>query len=233
MPRIPIIEDLIEGSVPPGTNILVEYDPSSQWYNASITMAAGWLRTGGRVTYNAAAQSPDKVRSQLKRHGIDPGELEKNEKFSIIDFYTTTLGQKSKEKHAVGSLKVADMSIFVAKNVMQGPSEPDVLRLTDDHSVLSRFNDEKIWVEFLLTRSVPSVSMTNQIGVRAVMKNVHSDWVYKKLEGAHDGTLEFKLEELGNTSKDLVRIKTIRNAIFDREWHELKIRENFEVGVGK
>jgi hypothetical protein len=165
LPRIPIIEDLIEGTLPGGSNVLVEYDPASQWYNASITMAAGWLRTGGSVAYNAAAQSPDKVRSQLMRHGIDAGEFEKNEKLSIIDFYTATLGQKSKEKQAVDSLKVSDMSIFVAKNLMRGPSVPDVLRLTDDHSVLSRFNDEKIWVEFLLTRSVPSVSMTNQIGV--------------------------------------------------------------------
>ena len=233
MPRLPIIEDLIEGAVPPGSNILVEYDPASQWYNASITMAAGWLRSGGRVAYNAAAQSPDKIRSQLKSHGIDTAEFETNGKFTIIDFYTATLGQKSKEKQAVDSLKVADMSIYVAKNVMQGQQEPDVLRLTDDHSVLSRFNDEKMWVEFLLTRSVPSVTMTSQIGVRAVMKNVHSDWVYKKLEGAHDGTLEFKLEEVGNTSKDLLRIKTMRNAAFNREWHELKIRENFEVAVGK
>jgi len=233
MPRLPIIEDLIEGAVPPGSNILIEYDPASQWYNASITMAAGWLRTGGRVAYNAAAQSPDKIRSQLRSHGIDTAVFEKDGKFSIIDFYTATLGQKSKEKQAVDSLKVADMSIYVAKNVMQGQQEPDVLRLTDDHSVLSRFNDEKMWVEFLLTRSVPSVSMTSQIGVRAVMKNVHSDWVYKKLEGAHDGTLEFKLEEVGNTSKDLLRVKTMRNAVFNREWHELKIRENFEVAVGK
>jgi len=231
--RLPIIEDLIEGAVPPGSNILVEYDPASQWYNASITMAAGWLSTGGRVVYNAAAQSPDKVRSQLRSHGLDIAQFERDEKFSIIDFYTATLGQKSKEKQAVDSLKVADMSIYVAKNVMQGQPEPDVLRLTDDHSVLSRFNDEKMWVEFLLTRSVPSVSMTSQIGVRAVMKNVHSDWVYKKLEGAHDGTLEFKLEEVGNTSKDLLRIKTMRNAVFNREWHELKIRENFEVAVAK
>ena len=233
MPRIPIVEDLIKGTVQPGSNILVEYDPASQWYNASITMAAGWLRTEGSVAYNAAAQSPDKVRSQLKRHGIDTVELERSGKLSIIDFYTITLGQKSKEKLAVDSLKVADMSIFVAKNLMQGPPAPNLLRLTDDHSVLSRFNDEKTWVEFILTRSVPSVSMTNQIGVRAVMKNVHSDWVYKKLEGAHDGTLEFDLKEVGNTSKDLLRIKTMRNAIFDRKWHELKIRENFEVTLGK
>jgi KaiC/GvpD/RAD55 family RecA-like ATPase len=196
-------------------------------------MAAGWLRTGGTVVYNATAQSPNKVRSQLTRHGIELAQLETTGKFSIIDFYTATLGQKSKEKQAVDSLRVADMSIYVAKNIMQGPADPDLLRLTDDHSVLSRFNDEKMWVEYLLTRSVPSVSMSNQIGVRAVMKNVHSDWVYKKLEGAHDGTLEFNLEEVGNASKDMMRIKTMRNAIFDREWHELKISDNFEVTLGK
>jgi len=233
VPRLPLLEDLTKGPVQPGSNILVEYDPASQWYNASITMAAGWLRTGGSVAYNASAQSPDKVRSQLIAHGIQVGELEKSGKFSIIDFYTATLGQKSKEKNAVASLKVADMSIFVAKNIMQGPQAPDLLRLTDDHSVLSRFNEEKMWVEYLLTRSVPSVSMTSQIGVRAVMKNVHSDWVYKKLEGAHDGILEFNLEEVGNTSKDVLRIKTMRNAIFDRQWHELKISDNFEVTLQK
>jgi len=65
VPRLELIEDLTSGAVIPGTNILVEFDPASQWYNASITMAAGWLKTGGSVSYIAHSQSPNDVRFQL------------------------------------------------------------------------------------------------------------------------------------------------------------------------
>ena len=106
MPRIQLIEDLTKEPIPPGCTILVEFDPASQWYNASLTIAARWLRTGGSVSYIAQSQSPDDVRSQLRQLGLTVEELEQKDRLWITDFYTASLGQKSKERFAVESLKV-------------------------------------------------------------------------------------------------------------------------------
>ncbi len=138
-----MIEDLTSGPIPAGSNLLVEYDAASQWYNASITIAAGWLRSGGKVLYGAMAQQPEKIRSQLNRLGVHPEALEAADNLRIWDWYTPTLGQKSKEKVALESLKVADLSIWFAKEIMRQPPDPNLLRVFDSISSLARFNDEK------------------------------------------------------------------------------------------
>lgn len=71
LPKIPLIEDLTTGTMPAGSNIVVEYESSSQWYATSIAIAAGWIEQGGSVTYNALAQSPANIRVVLKRLGSD------------------------------------------------------------------------------------------------------------------------------------------------------------------
>jgi KaiC/GvpD/RAD55 family RecA-like ATPase len=60
---------------------------------------------------------------------------------------------------------------------------------------------------------------------------VHSPWAYRQLEAAYEGIVDFKLEDSGGKTRELFRIRVMRNVHFDREWHELKIgkRENFEV----
>ena len=216
-----------------GINFLVEYDPASQWYTASLTMAAGWLRSGGRVTYGTSAQPPHNIRTQLNRLGLNTEELEMSEKLDISDWYTATLGQKSKEKTAWSSLKVADLSIEWSRNVMHQPPASDLLRMLDDLSCLDRFNDERSWVEFVRTRLIPTASLRNQIAVRGIIGAVHSNWAYKNLEASHDGIIDFKLDEVDGRTANFIRIRSLRNARFDSEWHELKIGENFEVNLDR
>ncbi len=226
---LPLIEDLTNGPVPPSSNILVEFDPASQWYTASITMAAVWLRTGWGVSYNSFAQSPASIRSGLNRLGLNSPELEKNERLRIVDAYTATLGRKSDEKYAYDSLKAADLSILLAKAGLVGPPIPDRLRILDNSSTLARFNDEKSLIELRLSRSLPSASMRQLTTVGGLMKGVHSDWFYKQMEGAVDGIIDLRLEETGEEPRNLIRIRAMRNLAFDGKWHQLKVGMNFEV----
>ncbi len=229
MPRIPLIEDLTNGPIPSGSNLLVEYDPASQWYIASITIAAGWLKSGGSVGYNVAAQPPENIRTQLKRLDVDAEELEGNGRLVINDWYTGTLGRKSKEKYAWDSLKVADINIEIAKMRMGGPPLPDYLRVVDNYSTLARFNEEKAWVEHALTRSFPSATIIQSTEILGIIKGLHGDWAYKNLEAAADGIVDFKLEERSDETQNHIRIRSIRNIQFDSRWHLLNIGENFEV----
>ena len=237
MPRIPLIEDLTKEPIPPGSNVIVEYEATSQWFNASVTIAAGWLRQNGKVSYSAVAQSPAKVRETLNRLGIDCGRLEAGphdeEPLRIWDFYASTLGLKSNEKLQVSSMKVADHSIFYVKQQFVLEQNPDRLAFVDDWSSYSRFNDEKSWVEFLLTRDFPVCSRNKMSNFGGLLKGIHSSWVYNRLESAADGIIDFKLEEEGRTLRDVMRIRSMRSVHFDREWHELKIGDNFEVTLEK
>ncbi len=233
MPRIPLIEDLTSDPIPTGSNILIEFEASSQWYAASVSIAAEWLKQGGSVLYGTLAQQPEKIRSQLNRQGLNTELLERDEKLRIWDWYTATLGLKSKEKYALDSLKVQDLSLGFSQVEMRGPVSPDLLRIFDNVSIEARFNEEKNLVEFLLSRGIPVAPLRSTTTIRGIMNGVHSESVYRQLEGASDGVIDFKLEETGEEVRNLMRARVMRNVHFDSRWHQLKVGKNFEVTVEK
>ena len=101
----------------------------------------------------------------------------------------------------------------------------------DNFSALARFNDEKSWIEFMLTRVFPIGAVKKSTLVFGIMKGVHSEWAYKQLEGSADGIIDFKLEEVSGKIRDLIHIRTMRSVHFNREQTELAVGENFEVTV--
>ena len=237
--RLALIEDLLTEPLPAGSNLLVEYDAASQWYRASVNIAREWLRDGGEVGYNVAAQLPDSLRSQLRKLGLKVEELETDGKLEVWDWYSATLGQKSKEKFvgADTGLKAADLSIDISrgelKPAMAGETYPEYLRIWDNCSVMARFNDDKAWVEFLVTRVFPSGFHSKSTIIVGVIRGIHSEWVYRQLEDAADGVIDFKIEDIDDETRDLLRIRSMRNVSFDRKWHQLKVGENFEITLEK
>jgi KaiC/GvpD/RAD55 family RecA-like ATPase len=237
--RLALIEDLLTEPLPAGSNLLVEFDAASQWYRASLNIAREWLRAGGDVGYNVAAQLPDNLRSQLRKLGLNVEEFEADGKLEIWDWHSATLGQKSKEKFVGAStgLKAADLSIDIGreelKPAMAGETYPEYLRIWDNCSVMARFNDDKAWVEFLVTRVFPSGFHSKSTIIVGVIRGIHSEWVYRQLEDAADGVIDFKIDEIGEETRDVFRIRSMRNVAFDRKWHRLNIGENLEVTIEK
>jgi KaiC/GvpD/RAD55 family RecA-like ATPase len=231
VPRLPLIEDLTKGAIPPGSVLLVEFDAASAWLTASLTIAAGWLKEGGAVAYNGWTQSPDDLRAKLSRLGLQADALEKEGRLLIWDAHTATLGQKSKERMAPDSLKVADLSLFVKGEM--GPPEPSWLHISDNASTLARFNDDKSWTELLLTRFYPFIKLGKMRSLSAFTRGLHGEWVYRKLEAEADGVIDFRLDESADPPRNLIRIRSLRDVGFDGRWRSLKISENFEVAVEK
>jgi KaiC/GvpD/RAD55 family RecA-like ATPase len=244
--RVALIEDLLKGTLPPGSSLLVEYDPTSTWYQASLVIAAEWLRAGGLVSYHVTAQPPESIRSQLAQMGLDVEKLEANEKLRVFDWYTATLGRKSTEKYAFYSLKAADLSVLFAQYLMASPDpgsptvdaippqpSPNWLRILDDASCLGRFNEEKSWVEFVRTRLIPVGSLWKSTGIGGIMRGIHSDWAYKSLEAASDGVIDFKLDETEEEARSMIRIRSMRQVGFDSKWHALTTGENREITIQK
>jgi KaiC/GvpD/RAD55 family RecA-like ATPase len=140
------------------------------------------------------------------------------------------------EPRVFNSLKVTDLSIDWMKgeksygSLYEGPGSP-VLRILDNISCLSRFNAEKDWVEFVITRILPRATRWNQVTLVGLTAGLHSDWVYKTLEGVADGVVDFRLEETAKETRDLMRIRSIRGVGFDRMWHGLTIGEKSEITI--
>jgi len=217
-----------------GSNLLVEFDPASQWYNSCVTMAAGWAKQGGDVGYNGFVQTPESIRMQLARLGLNVEELEGQDRLRIYDWYTPTLGRKSKERYGIESLKVIDQSIQfrLTEDDLNAPAESEwfeSIRIADNFSALARFNEERAWVEFMLTRVLPIGPVKKSTLVFGIMKGVHSEWAYKQLEGSADGIIEFRLDEAEGMPKDVVQVRTMRNVHYNRKLTELIVRGNFEV----
>ncbi len=233
LPRMPIIEDLTKGSVPPGSNILVEFDPASQWLNAAITIAAGWGKSGGSISYIANSQPPDDIRSQLRRLGLNVEELEGNDRLWITDLYSASIGQKSKEKYGVDSLKAADLSIYIGREAMGDSPAPEFLVISDNNSILDRFNAEKNWVELYLTRPIPMAKPRQITQIIGFMAGIHSPWAYKQLEAAVDGVIDVKIDDVNGERKTFIGIRNMRNVAFDSRWHAMKAGENFEITLEK
>jgi KaiC/GvpD/RAD55 family RecA-like ATPase len=242
--RVALIEDLLKTPLPPGASILVEYDPTSSWYQASLSMAAEWLRGGGVVSYHVATQPPENIRAQLAQRGFDVAQLESEAKLRVFDWYTATLGRKSAEMFAFYSLKAADLSVLFSKYLMANPDNPspetfapspspEWLRITDDMSCLARFNEEKSWVEFVRTRMIPISSLWKSTGIAGIIKGIHSDWAYKNLEAASDGVVDIKLDETTEEARSAMRVRSMRGVGFDARWHTLKIDDHLEVLVEK
>ena len=231
---IALIDELTRSETPSGSNILVEFDPASQWYNACVTIAAGWLMNGGDVGYNEFIQSPDQTRMQLQRLALNVGELEEKDKLRMYDWYTPSLGRKSKESYGIESLKVADQSIIfrLTEDDLKHPEElewPRSLRIADNFSTLARFNDEKLWIEFMLTRVFPIASARKSTLVLGIKKGVHREGAYRQLEGSADGIVEFRLEDVGGRTRDLMQVRSMRNVHYKREAAELKLQDDFQV----
>ncbi len=233
LPLLPLIQELLEETLPSGVELMVEYDPTSLWYDASLTMAAGWLEQEGTVEYSVGNQPPENIRAQLKKLGVNVEKLEELDKLAIIDWYSATLGHKSKEKYHVDSLKVADLSIRFGEHLKVPEPRPSFLTLNDDWSFGSRFNDEKDYLHFILTRGFRTASPAKTTEVDAFMKGVHSDSFYRQLQAAANGVIEFKFDDTGEKPRNIMRIKGMRNMRFDANWHEIMISANSRVTIMK
>jgi len=151
------------------------------------------------------------------------------EKLKVWDLYSATLGRKSTEKYALESLKVADLSVAYSRDRMRLPPSPNVIEIVDDLTVFARFNDERNWVEWELTRDFAAYKMQKVTEILGLIKGVQSEWAYKRLEAASDGVIDFKVDELSDPPRHIMRIRSMRTVGFNGRWQQLNVNENMEV----
>ena len=248
---IPILTELIPDGVKPGTLVLVEYDPDSQWLAVATTITGGYLRAGGRVAYVASVRSPETVKQNLAALGVDVSATTSEGRFLLDDWYTATLtggklegGSQSVFEPINGgsrarSLKIADLSVDWLKLSKQGPQgwdiveswPPGALNVSESMSQTLRFNEEKSYLEWFVSRVIPNVRKAGRINLNGVVAGVHSDSFYKQLESNFDGVIDLRVMERGEEAKNLLRIRSLKGQPHDARWHEIQIKRNGEAAL--
>jgi hypothetical protein len=160
---LPIIRNLVPG-FRYGIALLVEFDPKSIWYEASLTMAAQALRAGVRTEYHTFQHMPNEVSEAFAKLGLNAECLQEEGALTIIDSYTVQLGmaQAKYVEHAAAGraatqfVKLSDWSIGISQDMKSYPEEEKRrLHIDDNTGVLLQYNDEKQFMDVWRTRQLP------------------------------------------------------------------------------
>ena len=232
------LESLVPGGIGFGSILLVEFEPHSVWYEASLTATAQALRLGSRTEYHTFQHIPNDVRATLSRLELDVKRLENDGVLKIVDSYTCQTGLGDPEtrvddRHSVASrsLKLSDWSISTAQEIKAGVPEEDKrwLHIDDNTSVLNRYNGENAIIDYWRTRGIPETRVEEAVVLHSLLVGVASDAFYKQFESLCDGIIDFKSEEKSGQIEHYVRARIMRSRPNDSRWRRLKILENGEV----
>jgi len=244
---IPLLTQLIPDGVKPGTIFLVEFDPESQWLAVAVTITAGYLLAGGRVAYTAQLRAPETVRENLLALGVDVSAASREGRFALDDYYSATLtggrldgGGPSLIDRIEGgtrarSLKVADLSVQFLKDMKQGSESgswenwpPGALTVVESDSQMLRFNEEKPYLEWAISRVNPNIRRAKRIYFQGFVRGIHTESFYKRLESDADAVIDLRVMERDEEAKNLLRVRSLKGQPHDARWHEVQIKRNGE-----
>jgi KaiC/GvpD/RAD55 family RecA-like ATPase len=245
--HVPIFSDLVPGGFTYGANYLVEFPPSSLWYETSLTMAAKALRAGVRTHYHTFMHIPREVRQALQNLGIDPKLLRDQDGFRLIDSYTglTGLPIQPEPAHITPQLERAPhyndpswletYTANIAVLIEKGAPETDKrwLHIDDNTSIFNRYFKEQEVLDLFQTRVFQMTRILELCALHSVVTGVWSESFYKQFEAQSDGVIDFKTEEDDGQLENYVRVRSLRGKSCDSRWRHLHLSENGEVVLDK
>lgn len=239
---IPLIAPLIPDGLRPGTMLLMEFDPEAKWFALARTIIASWVQSGSRALYAATTCRREDVIDAFTRLGVSVHESEEAGLLRIDDYYSATLSLDQTvtgtrvvdDKYVrVGSLKIADLSVDWLKQIKGArllskwtSDQTGVLTVAESFSPFLRFNEEKPFLEWMESRNLPLNRGMGRINIVGMLRRLHSESFYTRLENAFDGILEIRVMEREDEVKNLVRVRSLKEQPHDSRWHEVKVNSN-------
>lgn len=229
----------------PGTTIVVEYDPASQWYAVATTIAAHYLHAGSRALYVAMARPRETIVKALTRLGIDVAANENSGLLRIDDWYSASLSPEQSADQAVSAVddrylrittvKVADLSLHSSKELRGqstlskwGSEQIGALTVGESFSMLLRFNEEKTFLEWFESRDLPLQRKVGRISLMGFARGVHSDSFYGRIESATEGLIDVRVIEREDEAGSFLRVRNLKDQPHDARWHKIEIKPNGE-----
>ncbi len=238
---LPFLKQLIGGALDYGTNLLVEFEPDSIWYETSLTLAAHALKKGARTDYHLFQHMPSEVRHSLARFGLKVEQLEAKAVLRVLDSYTVQTGLSSAEasegsgalRYYSQSLKLSDWSIADIQRIKSGVPEEDKRRLhiDDNTGILLQYNDEKTFIDNWRTRSRPHTKVQEIVLFNSLMKGAASEGFTKQFESLSDGIIDIGNRERKGQIEHIVRVRAMRSRPYNSRWRRIRLLPNGEVAL--
>jgi len=219
--RLPIISDILEGSIPKGNILVLLYDPSTQWLPLILTIALELLRRDYSVGITTIITPPAQVRQRLAIALPNLKELDLAKRLTVIDWYTWMTGKKSSELRSVDSLGLAQFNIQDSKYQRDDSPLYDFLAI-DNLSAFLKYNDERAFMQWL-DKTVARMRELKGVRLYCFMKHFHSDSFYANLEAMADGVIELDIRERRKQLENVIRLKSMKGIQHPTDWRSLKI----------
>ncbi len=250
--KLPLLESIIPDGVKAGSILLAEYDPESQWLSVAATITARYVMSGSNACHAVCVRPRQHARRDLSRLGLDVDKAEEDGLLRVDDWYAATLslerstgasrfyevlGEGANSYVRINSLKVSDLSIEWLRLMKDGHPyivenwPPGHIIVLESVSPMLRFNDEKTLLDWIEGRVNPYERSKNRIEFQGVVRGIHSESFYKRMESASDGVIDVRVVEQGDQVKNLIRVRSIKGQPHDTRWHEIQVKSNGEAAV--
>ena len=242
---VKFVVPLLEAAVPEGLryegNYLVEFEPDSVWYEASITIAARSVQRGQKTEYHSFHRDINDVKEALEALGLSVDKEVKKGMLRLIDSYTpATKDVKGRLREKTDFLaniapNIRDWSKVIKKQTVDGfeDRERKWLHIDDNTSLLLQTNDEETMLNGWRTVFIPWGRARRLITINGFVKGVASDTFYRKNESLYDGVFELAAEEKEGRLIHRMRAKIFHGGSFDSSWKALHLLPRGEVVVSK
>jgi len=239
---VPLLSEMVPGGFAYGRNYLVEFDPHSLWYEASLTITSQSLKRGIRTDYHTFTHIPSEIRDALTRLGSNVKKLEDDGTLRIIDSFTATTLLKREEtakstlvQTMERSLSLKDWERNDAELLKEAAPEDEKKRLhiDDDTSIVVSYNDEKSFIDHWRTNAVPSARIFEWSMLHSTVTGAHSENFYRQFESLCDGIVDFRSREENETIEQYARIRMMRGKTQDSRWRRLRLLDNGQVAFDR
>ncbi len=238
--RLSLLEGILPDGLSFGANYLVEFEPQSMWYEASLTLAADAMKHGIKTDFHTFTHLPSDIREALRRQVPELDKFEANDIFRIWDNFAIQTGlgapekvgrANPKDKPDLHSLKIADWDRGTFESIKAEVDEVDRSRLhiDDNTSIMLQYNDEKGFLEHFRTLTVSYVRRFGIAALHSVVTGLYSDSFYRQFESFCDGIIDFRSVEEGGSLNHYMRIRVMRGRKHDSSWRRVRLLESGEV----
>lgn len=236
---LPIFEQLLPEGVEFGTNLLVEFESDSAWYEASLTITAQTLKKGHKALYHTFQHPPAEIEHDLAKFGLDPAKLRGDGLFHLLDSLSVQMGGLNPvgDDPIAKLLKIPDLSISAAQSVKkwreEGISEDEKLwvHVDDNTAIMTRYNPEINVFDYWRTRIIPFSRPFQSIFFHSILNGMVSETFRSQFETINDGIIDFKCEDREGEVAHYVRVRRMRGKKFNSRWQRLNISESGEATV--
>ncbi len=235
-----VLGELLPEGFEYGTNYLVEYDPSSLWYETSLTMAAQALQHGVKCEYHVLQHPPNETQGLMDGLGLQTTRLIGQDRLRIIDYYTpsTKLGKGEDVRHSESWKTRTAFNLKVwgedtRREILAGitPADKRWLHIDDNFSVLLQLFKEDDILDFYRTTLIAWTRARELLMFSSLVTGVASSAFYRKFESLCDGIIDFESREEGGEIRQYVRIRKVWGKSFQSQWRGIRLQEDGRVSL--